>query len=52
MTPHGLTLGTMTKAAVLLALLLLLAACEEWEVDKCLDRGGRWNDQTKQCELE
>lgn len=29
-----------------------LPHCSRWfEIDTCLDRGGRWNYQTNQCEF-
>ena len=38
------------RAIFLIVLALTLSSCEFWEVDKCLDRGGRWNHETKECE--
>jgi len=42
----------MKKLLTATALLLSLSACEFWEVDKCLDRGGRWNYEKEVCEFE
>lgn len=36
---------------VLLSMIFLAWARSFLEVDKCLDRGGRWNYETKECEL-
>ncbi|WP_157674073.1 hypothetical protein [Endozoicomonas ascidiicola] len=29
----------------------LIAACEFWDVDKCLDRGGKWDYDKEQCDF-
>ena len=40
------------RTSILLVILLALSSCEFWEVDKCLDKGGRWNYETKECEYQ
>ena len=35
-----------------LAVILAVSGCSYWEVDKCLDRGGRWVQEREQCEFE
>jgi hypothetical protein len=42
----------MTHAAQALSLILFLTGCTYWEVDKCLDRGGRWDQEKGQCQFE
>lgn len=29
----------------------LLTGCEFWEIDKCLDQGGRWDYELKECDF-
>jgi hypothetical protein len=41
----------LPKYFVVAALLLGLAGCEYWEVDKCLDRGGKWDYEKGECIL-
>ena len=42
----------MKKFFVFLSVFLFISGCDYLEVDKCLDRGGRWNYEKKVCELE
>lgn len=44
----------MSSSRVLFFLVIVvnLSACEFWDVDTCLDRGGCWNYELKQCEFE
>ncbi len=32
--------------------MLCITACEGWNIDKCLDSGGRWNYEADKCEYE
>ena len=43
---------SMKKIFPVIVILLFLSGCEFWEVDKCLDRGGRWNYEKEVCEFE
>jgi hypothetical protein len=40
------------RTLLVAVILSSLAACDFWEVDRCLDRGGRWNAEKNACELE
>ena len=40
------------KIQVIILSVLLLSACDFWNVDKCLDNGGKWNYEQKVCEFE
>ena len=42
----------MKKSAIALSLFVLLTGCKYWEVDKCLDRGGRWDQEKEQCQFK
>lgn len=42
----------MNKIIAVIVILPLLYGCEFWEVDKCLDRGGKWNYDDGVCEFE
>ena len=42
----------MKKIIAAIVILPLLYGCEFWEVDKCLDRGGKWNYDDGVCEFE
>jgi len=42
----------MKHAATVLSLFLLFSGCTYWEVDKCLDRGGRWDQDKEECQFE
>ena len=42
----------MKKLFIFASVLLFLSGCDYLEVDKCLDRGGRWNYEKKVCEFE
>jgi hypothetical protein len=46
---------TAKSTAIAIVILLLLVAGAMWfrdflAVDKCLDRGGRWDEETHSCE--
>lgn len=41
----------MSKTYLLVVSVLTLISCNQIKVDKCLDNGGRWNYETKECEL-
>ena len=38
--------------AWILPLALFVSGCTFWDVDKCLDRGGRWNHEKEHCEFK
>lgn len=42
----------MNKIIAVIVILPLLYGCEFWEVDECLDRGGKWNYDDGVCEFE
>jgi hypothetical protein len=42
----------MGRPAKVLSLFFLLSGCTFWEIDKCLDRGGRWDEAKQQCQFE
>ncbi|UXY15515.1 hypothetical protein N8I74_00425 [Chitiniphilus purpureus] len=37
---------------ILLSIIFLFSGCNFIEVDKCLDRGGRWNKEKNICEFQ
>lgn len=40
-------------AIVLVFFILLVPYCKRWwEIDRCYDRGGAWNDETETCEYD
>ncbi len=43
----------MFRMFFLLAFLLIgVTGCEQIDIDKCLDNGGRWNYENKTCEYK
>ena len=42
----------MKRSITALALLVVLSGCTFWEVDQCLDRGGRWDREKERCQFE
>lgn len=38
------------KRIIVLVVFMMCGGCEYMKVDKCLDRGGRWDYETKECE--
>lgn len=51
-----MTQKTIKKVGLSIVILIILcfAVCkakELIEIDKCLDKGGRWNYETEKCEL-
>jgi hypothetical protein len=43
-------LKPMTKL-VLIGILILHCSCDFFKIDKCLDQGGSWNYETRECEF-
>jgi hypothetical protein len=42
---------TIISLAMMLLFIVLVFYIKRWiDIDKCLDRGGRWNDETCECE--
>lgn len=41
----------MSRLAVAIVMFPLLSGCRYWEIDKCLDQGGRWNQERQRCEM-
>jgi Prokaryotic membrane lipoprotein lipid attachment site len=41
----------MKRLFLFASALLLLSGCDFLEIDKCLDRGGKWNYEKKICEF-
>lgn len=41
----------MKKLIITTFVYLLVTGCEFWDVDKCLDRGGRWDYEKEQCDF-
>lgn len=39
----------MIRKAIFILVVFLLAGCEFLEIDDCLDRGGSWDYEEKQC---
>ncbi len=46
--PHG----DMRIIALIALITAGLTSCDFWEVDNCLDQGGSWNYQAKECDLD
>jgi hypothetical protein len=42
----------MKKLLIFLLVILFLSGCNFWELDKCLDRGGKWNYEERGCVLK
>jgi hypothetical protein len=42
----------LKKFLIILLTLLFLTACEFLEIDKCLDRGGKWSYEEEKCVFE
>ncbi len=42
--------AVMSFMAALAALVLYLHLSDFWAIDRCLDAGGRWNQESRACE--
>lgn len=42
----------MIRFVIILILSFVLAGCDFLEVDKCLDRGGKWDYENSKCVLK
>lgn len=44
--------GAVVFGLVLLGLFLLLSISDFFQIDACLDRGGKWDQGANECQLE
>ena len=47
----GVIKDIMKVLTVCVLSIIFLSSCEFWDVDTCLDNGGKWNYETKECEF-